>query len=734
MHALKTQGIKLNMNDSYQKFYAARMANAMKMARANRADDCLATKLANEFLGDGNNWRTLPMRLRKLASFVGDESDEAQRLITATVFVRAPESFYDDFEQLFESLLNAHQKKWAVNNAEDSMEVDDTDLLNEDDERLLSEEISLYASLNTLGWIKKKLHRPFRAALNKVTMRVISEIAAHNWEEEGVYHRAMEWKSSVLEPWVTSVVGVSAFAERRYDAQLEYSCSEAFIMVRMGELFELVTEWPESLPAVKELRVALDRTGRLWYQSLAKKWRHSLRARLLHPGAETSQIIDVYINIIKVLREMDPSGELLEVVSQPVREYLKGREDTIRCIVTSLTDEENGGELYEELKRQDAKPLDDAQLLDEEDDETQPSFDWMPPPSILNRRGVISGQIGTITSVSRRSGDTLSMLVGIYGSKDLFVNEYRNMLADKLLNNLDYNTDKEVHNLELLKLRFGDLSLRTAEVMIKDIDESKRIHSNVRSTFQSRYQHNEVDAAIISHIFWPKLSNEEYKYHPSLQEKIDRFSTEFRKLKNPRKLVWMKQLGTVDLEVEAYENDPEGKLVSSIKSVTCSPVHASLLANFEDKSDWTSEELSTQMGMPEEAIRKRMTFWINQRVLKSHQDESGLRYSLVSACEAEPNDGDTYEEDDHQGQISYAGTNHNQDATDAFESYICGMLSNLGSLRLNRIHSMLKSFVAGSDHQYDKTPQQLAIFLQELCKRNVLECSPDGTYSLVKTS
>ena len=41
------------------------------------------------------------------------------------------------------------------------------------------------------------------------------------------------------------------------------------------------------------------------------------------------------------------------------------------------------------------------------------------------------------------------------------------MLADKLLNNLDYNTDKEVHNLELLKLRFGDLSLRTAEVMIK---------------------------------------------------------------------------------------------------------------------------------------------------------------------------------------------------------------------------------------------------------------------------
>ena len=388
--------INMSADVSYQQFYAARLANAMKMARADRDDLCPATKMANEFLVEENNWRSLPTRLHKLASFVGDENDEVQRLVTASVFVRTPESFYDDFEHLFESLLNAHQNQWAANNAEDSMEVDYTDSLNEDDERLLSEETSIYASLNTLGWIKKKLHRPFRSALNKVTMRVISEIAANNWEEEGVYQRAMEWKSSVLEPWVISVVGSSAFAERRYDAQLDYSCSEAFIMVRMGELFELVTEWPESLPAVKELSVALDRTGRLWYQSLAKQWRHSLRARLLHPGAETSQIIDVYINIIKVLREMDPSGELLEVVSQPVREYLKGREDTIRCIVTSLTDEENGGELYEELKRQDAKPLDDAQMLDEEDEDEQPTFDWMPPPSILNRRGVISGQVGLL--------------------------------------------------------------------------------------------------------------------------------------------------------------------------------------------------------------------------------------------------------------------------------------------------------------------------------------------------
>jgi anaphase-promoting complex subunit 2 len=44
------------------------------------------------------------------------------------------------------------------------------------------------------------------------------------------------------------------------------------------------------------------------------------------------------------------------------------------------------------------------------------------------------------------------MLVGIYGSKELFVNEYRVMLAEKLLNKSDYDTDRDIRTLELLKV------------------------------------------------------------------------------------------------------------------------------------------------------------------------------------------------------------------------------------------------------------------------------------------
>jgi hypothetical protein len=47
------------------------------------------------------------------------------------------------------------------------------------------------------------------------------------------------------------------------------------------------------------------------------------------------------------------------------------------------------------------------------------------------------------------------MLVNVYGSKELFVNEYRTLLADRILSQFSYNTDKEIRYLELLKLRWS---------------------------------------------------------------------------------------------------------------------------------------------------------------------------------------------------------------------------------------------------------------------------------------
>lgn len=44
----------------------------------------------------------------------------------------------------------------------------------------------------------------------------------------------------------------------------------------------------------------------------------------------------------------------------------------------------------------------------------------------------------------RRSSDIISLLVSIYGSKDIFIDEYRAVLADRLLHQLNYNTARWV--------------------------------------------------------------------------------------------------------------------------------------------------------------------------------------------------------------------------------------------------------------------------------------------------
>lgn len=76
---------------------------------------------------------------------------------------------------------------------------------------------------------------------------------------------------------------------------------------------------------------------------------------------------------------------------------------------------------------------------------------------------VISGK----SSASRRTSDIISMLVNVYGSKELFVNEYRTLLADRLLTQYSCDTEKEIRYLELLKLRFGDSQLHYCEVKTK---------------------------------------------------------------------------------------------------------------------------------------------------------------------------------------------------------------------------------------------------------------------------
>ena len=66
-----------------------------------------------------------------------------------------------------------------------------------------------------------------------------------------------------------------------------------------------------------------------------------------------------------------------------------------------------------------------------------------------------------------------------------------------------------------------------------------------------------------------------------------------------------------------------------------------------------------------------------------------------------------------------------------YEQYVMGMLTNLESLPLDRIHNMLKMFVQSEngDGGYDRTEQELQRFLSRMVEDGKLEHS-GGQYKI----
>jgi hypothetical protein len=116
--------------------------------------------------------------------------------------------------------------------------------------------------------------------------------------------------------------------------------------------------------------------------SLVSALKASNTTRLLHPGAETTDIISQYVSTIRCLRIVDPPGVLLQKVSEPIRRFLKNnRPDTIRCIVSALvnpsSEEGEGGlELDEEDGEGGVKAVEETD--EREEDYSDPN--WVPEP------------------------------------------------------------------------------------------------------------------------------------------------------------------------------------------------------------------------------------------------------------------------------------------------------------------------------------------------------------------
>ncbi|XVE91526.1 hypothetical protein REPUB_Repub01dG0017200 [Reevesia pubescens] len=528
----------------------------------------------------------------------------------------------------------------------------------------------------------------------------------------------------------------------RWKLRLEYFAYETLQDLRIAKLFEIIVDYPESSPAIEDLKQCLEYTGQ--HSKLVESFISALRYRLLTAGASTNDILHQYVSTIKALRTIDPAGVFLEAVGEPIREYLRGRKDTIKCIVTMLTDGTSGNpngsgnsgdSLLEELNRDEENQENVGVDDDFNTDDKQAWIDaqrWEPDPVEADpSKG----------SQNRRKVDILGMIVGIIGSKDQLVNEYRVMLAEKLLNKSDYDIDSELRTLELLKIHFGESSMQKCEIMLNDLIDSKRTNNNIKATInkssqidaesaQNGISLDNLDATIISLNFWPPIQDEALIIPEPVDQLLSDYARRFHQIKTPRKLLWKKNLGTVKLELQFEDKAMQ---------FTVAPVHAAIIMQFQDQTSWTSKNLAAATGIPVDVLNRRISFWISKGVLTESlgTDPSNHVFTLVEGMvDTSKNSGNTgnCEEllaGDEEVERSVASVEDQlRKEMTVYEKFIMGMLTNFGSMALDRIHNTLKMFCV-ADPPYDKSLQQLQSFLSGLVSEEKLELR-DGVYFLKK--
>ena len=120
----------------------------------------------------------------------------------------------------------------------------------------------------------------------------VSEICQGEYEEEFI-PRLKLWLETSIFPFVEELFLPTRPKRQMLHKELSRLLSRCLCRVRAKELFEMVRDFPQSLVALNELKEASSASSNQSY--IGKVFRSAVCKRLLHPGASTSQILDMCV-------------------------------------------------------------------------------------------------------------------------------------------------------------------------------------------------------------------------------------------------------------------------------------------------------------------------------------------------------------------------------------------------------------------------------------------------------
>ncbi|KAL2819687.1 hypothetical protein BJX63DRAFT_381438 [Aspergillus granulosus] len=617
----------------------------------------------------------------------------------------------------------------------------------------------LLNNLQLVGIGGERAQSVFAGVMDSMLTEFIRAAYSGHWEGPSLVSLHLrQWIEDVFAQLVVQVLAVINVPESgvKEPGQLDVQLSDVekwqeigiarLGALRVGELFDVIVEWPASSGAIEDLRHFTTHPAARHH--LTHSFAVVLNRRLLHPGASTVEILQVYVSIIRSFNLLDPKGVLLDRIARPIRRYLRDRDDTVKAIVGGLLADptDNDGrtassssetlvELSAELSKAHQNSLRaDTGELDWDD------MNWMPDP------------VDAAPDYRKsKTSDVIGSLISLFESKETFVREMQNMLAERLLQKrADF--EQEMSVLELLKLRFGDNSLQACEVMLRDIVDSRRVDVVVRNDqgmATSPAQDSdtpELHAKILSHFFWPEIQGQQFKVPEEITQLQQRYSTGFESLKQSRKLTWLNGLGQVTVELDLEDR----VFVEEVTTWQATVIYAFNSSTNEPVSRTTSE-LASQLDMSAVLVRSACLFWVSRRILIEVQRDTfrvletlptedpasddnaaltGLSGSLGGA-------GDTSNAETAAANAAAAAAVAAKESAEAaamekmnlYWQFIVGMLTNQGAMPLQRIVMMLKIAVPGG---FPFSNEELREFLAGMVSKGKLEIVSGGNYKIVR--
>lgn len=602
--------------------------------------------------------------------------------------------------------------------------------------------LSLLESLQKVGLAGEKFQILFAEIMNAGMETFIHSSYAGVW-------KPMEFPSSSpstaitgcmahLCDWIENHYGrlaVEAFS--RLDMHISWNDVELWKEIAIGrlatlrihELFDIALDWPESKGGLDDLRLAVTTPQRRL--QLTDTFSLTLQKRLLHPGRSTLEILQTYISMIRTFHALDHSKVLLSRVVQALQLYLCQRDDAIRIVVTGLlsnpnVDADEGKKKLVELavmlnsaSQQQRRPIDD-EGLDWND------MTWVPDP-------IDAG----VNYKRPKNEDVIGTLIGALGSQDIFIKEFQLIISERLLSS-QTSFVQETKVLGLLKKRFGESALQNCDVMMKDIQDSKRVDSvlnkNIRPTIANKAEAPAFHSKILSRLFWPSLPKEPFAVPPPVAKMQSKYEQGFEELKSSRKLTWLDHLGTAFVKLDLEDRSLE---------LECKTYEAAVIYAFqEDGPSQTSgpqqrtfNEIWEKLMIDEDLLELALRFWVSKKVLR---DIGNQTYVVLERLEDEKARDQV--EDAATAQSETENTHpsprkpKNMDSKEkerrvVYWQFIVGMLTNSAPMMpLGQILMMMKMLIADG---CSWSNEELQEFLGEKVAEGELELT-GGKYKLPK--